>query len=115
MTKQTMKKPVWLKYTEDEVKEIIIKIAEKDPALTAEKIGLVLRDNYGIPSVRIYSLKIGEVLREAGKYKSPDLENLSKKTEKLEKHISKNKQDKRTGRSLIITRAKLKKVKDYLA
>jgi ribosomal protein S15P/S13E len=113
--KTQMKKPVWLKYTESEVKEIILKIIEKDQSLTAEKIGLVLRDNYGIPSTRIYGFKIGQVLKEAGKYKSPDLENIRIKTEKLEKHINKNRQDQRTKRSLIITKAKLKTTKDHLA
>lgn len=115
MAKQSIKKPVWLKYTEEEVKEIILKIAGKDPEATCEKIGLVLRDNYGIPSTKIYSFKIGDVLKEAGKYKSPDIENLQKKTAKLESHLSKNKQDQRTQRSLIITKAKLKTAKDYQA
>jgi ribosomal protein S15P/S13E len=115
VAKNTLKKPVWLKYTEEEVKEIILKIVEKSPELTAEKIGLVLRDNYGIPSTRIYGFKISEVLKQAGKYKSPDMENLKKKVQNIEKHVSKNKQDKRTGRSLIITKAKLKTVGDYLA
>jgi HAE1 family hydrophobic/amphiphilic exporter-1 len=35
-------------------------------------------------------------------------------SEKLAKHIAKNKQDKKTGRSFIITNAKLKKIKEYL-
>jgi ribosomal protein S15P/S13E len=113
--KSTMKKPVWLKYTEDEVKGIILKIIEKSPELTAEKIGLILRDNYGIPNTKIYGFKISHVLKEAGKYTSPDLKNLLAKTSKLEQHIKKNHSDKRTSRSLIITKAKLKKVKDYLA
>lgn len=113
--KTTMKKPVWLKYTESEVKEIILKIVEKDANLTAEKIGLILRDNYGIPSTRIFGFKIGEVLKEAGKYKSPDIENLTIKKVKLEKHLNKNKQDQRTNRSLIITKAKLKTTTDHLA
>jgi ribosomal protein S15P/S13E len=114
VSKNTLKKPVWLKYVDEEVKEIILKIVEKDPNITAEKIGLILRDNYGIPQTRIYNLKISEILKKANKYKSPDLENLEKKVKKLESHLSKNKQDKRTGRALIITKAKLKKVKDYL-
>lgn len=113
--KTIMKKPVWLKYTETEVKEIILKLIEKSPELTAEKIGLVLRDNYGIPSTRIYGFKIGQVLKEAKKYESPESRNLKAKAEKLESHIIKNKGDKRTGRSYIITKAKLKKVTDYLA
>ncbi len=113
--KTTMKKPVWLKYTEQEVKEIILKLIEKQPELTSEKIGLVLRDNYGIPAIRIYGFKISDVLKEKGKYESPDIKNLKVKAEKLEKHLAKNKQDKKTGRSLIITRAKLKKANDYAA
>ena len=115
MVKTTLKKPVWLKYTEEEVKEIILKIIEKSPELTAEKIGLILRDNYGIPSTRIYGFKISQVLKEANKYISPDLKNLKNKAEKLEQHLIKNKGDKKTGRSLIITKARLKLTQDYLA
>lgn len=115
MARSVFKKPVWLKYTEEEVKEIILKLAEKDEKMTAEKIGLVLRDNYGIPSTRIYNFKIGQVLKQAGKYQSPDLKNLKAKNDKLMAHLAKNKQDKRTGRSLIITKAKLKIAKEHLA
>ena len=113
--KITMKKPVWLKYTEDEVREIILKIAEKDSNLTAEKIGLVLRDNYGIPATKIYGFKISEVLKKAEKYESPDIKNLKSKTANIQKHLERNKGDKRTGRSLIITKAKLKTVESYSA
>jgi len=112
--KATLKKPIWLKYTEQEVKGIILKIIEKEPTITAEKIGLILRDNYGIPKVKIYGFSISDVLKEAGKYESPDSKNLKTKVAKLEKHLAKNKHDTRTGRSLIISKAKLKKVEDYL-
>jgi len=114
-TKTKITKPVWLKYTEKEVKDIIVAIAKKDPEITAEKIGLILRDTYGIPKTKIYKLKIGKVLKEAGLYQEPNLKNLTTKTEKLEAHIKKNNQDKRTKRSLTITKAKLKKTKEYLA
>jgi len=114
-SKTQMKKPVWLKYTEDEVKEIILKIAEKNPEMTAEKIGLVLRDSYGIPNVKIYGFKISEVLKKSGKYESPDLKNLTKKAENLKKHTGIHKHDQRTKRALIITKAKLKKITEYLA
>ena len=61
-TKQSeeLEKPVWLKYTEEEVKAIIQKLAGQ--GLTSEKIGLILRDQYGIPKVKIYKIKIKDVL-----------------------------------------------------
>lgn len=113
-TKKTDKieKPVWLKYTQDEVKEIILKLAEK--GLTSEKIGLVLRDQYGIPKTRIYNIKIGRVLKEKNKFKDPSLLNLEKRTDRIREHSNKNKQDKKAGRSLILVNAKLKKARDYL-
>lgn len=114
-SKKQLKKPVWLKYTDQEVKEIILKLAEKDSKLTAEKIGLILRDSYGIPQTKIYGFKIGQVLKEAGKYVSPDLKNLETKEAKLMKHLVKNHGDQKTKRSLIITKAKLKIAKDKAA
>jgi ribosomal protein S15P/S13E len=113
-TKKLDKKPIWLKYTEQEVKDIILNLIKKDPNLTSEKIGLILRDSYGIPKTNIYDFKISHILKQAKLYKNPDLKNLTIKTEKLSKHLEKNKQDKRTARSLIITKAKLKKTKEYL-
>jgi len=110
-TKQKMEKPVWLKYTEEEVKAIIQKLAGQ--GLTSEKIGLSLRDQYGIPNVKIYGIKIKEVLEEKQQYKEPTTENLQTKLQKIINHFKKNKQDKNAGRSLIITKAKLKKREDY--
>jgi small subunit ribosomal protein S15 len=109
---EKMEKPVWLKYTEDEVREIILKLAEK--GLTAEKIGLTLRDQYGIPRTKIYNIKIGRVMKEKNKFVEPSLLNLQKRTERIEEHYKKNKQDKKAGRSLIVVKARLKKVRDHL-
>ena len=97
---------------EDEVREIILKLADK--GLTSEKIGLVLRDQYGIPKTKIYNIKIGQVMKEKNKFVEPALLNLQKRAERIEEHYKKNKQDKKAGRSLIVVKAKLKKVKDYL-
>jgi len=104
-------KPLWLKYTDEEVKQIILKLANK--GMTAEKIGLALRDQYGIPKVKLYGFKIKEILEEKGKFEEPTNLNLQKKLEKIIGHVSKNKGDKKAGRALIITKAKLKKRKEY--
>ncbi|MGV8152399.1 MAG: 30S ribosomal protein S15 [Candidatus Nanoarchaeia archaeon] len=113
-TKKSIKieKPVWLKYTEEEVKAIVLKLADK--GFTAEKIGLALRDQYGIPKVKIYGLKIGRILKDENKFTEPGLVNLKNKMKNIETHDKKNRGDRVAGRSLIITKAKLKKQNDYL-
>jgi len=113
-SKKILNKPVWLKYTESEVREIILKIAEKNPGMTTEKIGLILRDTYGIPKTKIFGFKISDILKEKNLYQNPDLKNISEKVGKLEKHLSKNKGDKKTGRALIRTKARHKLIKEYL-
>jgi ribosomal protein S15P/S13E len=107
--KSKQEKPVWLKYSEEEVKALILKLADKN--LSAEKIGLVLRDSYGIPKVSLYGLKIKSVLKD--KFTEPTVISLEKKVQKLDSHTQKNKQDKKALRSLIINKAKLKKRHDY--
>lgn len=114
ISKETLKKPVWLKYTKEEIKEIILNLIKKTPELTSEKIGLILRDNYGIPKTKLYGIKIGAILKEDNLYKNPETENVSKKIKKLESYLEKNKQDKKAKRSLIIKKARLKKIAEYL-
>jgi ribosomal protein S15P/S13E len=109
--KTKTEKPVWLKLTGEEVKAIILKLADK--GMTAEKIGLELRDRYGVPKVQLYGFRIKDILDEAGKFREPTLANLNAKLEKVIEHYSRNKQDKKAERSLIITKAKLKKREDY--
>ncbi len=108
---ETIERPVWLKYTKEEVKAIILKLANK--GLTSEKIGLVLRDEYGIPKVKLYNLKIKHVLDEHKKFVEPTLINLENKVKKLSNHRNNNKQDQKAKRSLIIAEAKLKKTREY--
>ena len=111
-SEKKMEKPVWLKYTAEEVKAIILKLANK--GMTAEKIGLTLRDQYGIPKTKLYGFKIKEVLNEKDKYEDPNVKNLKTHLDKIQKHYKKNKGDKKAERSLIITKAQLKKREEYL-
>jgi len=106
-----IEKPVWLKYTAEEVKAIILKLANK--GMTAEKIGLTLRDQYGIPKTKLYGFKIKKIIKENKEYEEPTNKNLKTKLQKIIGHYKKNKQDKKAERSLIITKAKLKKREDY--
>jgi len=109
--KQEIEKPVWLKYTEEEVKAIIHKLAGQ--GLSAEKIGLILRDQYGIPRAKLYGLKIEKVVKEKQETEEASILNLRKKLDEVINHYKKNKQDKNAERSLIITKSKLKKREEY--
>jgi small subunit ribosomal protein S15 len=106
-----LEKPVWLKYTPEEVEAIILKLANK--GLTSEKIGLTLRDQYGIPKVKLLGLKIKTVLEKKEKFIEPTAINLKNKIDKINKHYEKHTHDRKAERSLIITKAKFKKREDY--
>jgi ribosomal protein S15P/S13E len=91
-----IEKPVWLKYTKEEI-----------------EASLILRDQYGVPKAKIYDIKISKILKQKDKYEEPTNKNLKIKLDKIISHYKKNKQDKTAERSLIITKAKLKKREDY--
>jgi|SRR3989344_481458 len=111
-TQTLMEKPVWLKYTEEEIKAIILKLANK--GMTSEKIGLALRDQYGIPKVKLYNLKISKILKEKEIFEEPTNKNLKIKFDRIIEHHKKNRHDRVAERSLVITNAKLKKREDYI-
>jgi len=104
-------KPAWLKFTDKDVEAIILKLAKQ--GLNSDKIGLELRDVYGIPTAKLYNKKISQVLKENNLYKDATIESLGKKKQLLEKHLEKNKQDKKSKRSLTIITARISKLKKY--
>lgn len=109
MEKKNSQKPLWLKISQAEVEKIAIDLAKK--GISAEKIGLILRDQYGIPSTRIYGKKICQILKEHNLEATPDITNLEKRLERLNKHAKLNKQDKKTKRAISILTVKLRKLK----
>ena len=109
--KTEIEKPVWLKTDKKEIEAIIVKLAKK--GLTSEKIGLILRDQYGIPKAKITGDKISTILKDNNLYKDSNIYNLEKKEEELKKHIEKNNQDKKSKRALTIINARIRKLKKY--
>lgn len=106
--------PSWCKYTPDEVIALVIKLArEGNPP---SKIGVILRDQYGIPLVKsIVGKGIVEILRENGLApKIPeDLENLLRKAARITAHLQKNKKDKHNKRALQLVEAKIHRLSEY--
>lgn len=106
-------KPYWLKLTNEEVEELVVKLAKE--GMDSAKIGLVLRDSYGIPSVKAVTGKsIQKILKEHGiEVYSLELVALQKKAKALRKHLEKNKKDMTAKRGLQLTEAKIRRLEKY--
>ncbi len=108
---ETKEKPVWLKFTDNDIEAIILKLAKQ--GLTSEKIGLFLRDTYGIPTTKLYGKKISQILKDNKLYKDSDLVNLEKKQYIIRSHLEKNKKDEKSKRALTIVTARIFGHKKY--
>ncbi|MCL5017977.1 MAG: 30S ribosomal protein S15 [Candidatus Parvarchaeota archaeon] len=106
--------PHWLGYKPDEVEKIIINKYTK--GMTKAQIGLNLRDQYGIPSVKgLTNKNIGKILKEHDiKEELPeDLVALYRKAVKLHMHIDKEKKDSHSKRSLVVLENRIKRLINY--
>jgi len=107
-------KPDWVQNEPGEIEEIIVRLA--NAGNSAAKIGLILRDVYGVPSVKLVTGKsVGEILAEKklqGKLPD-DLRDLMKRAVKLEEHIRKNPKDKHNKRGLNLIESKIRRLVRY--
>jgi len=108
-------KPYWVKLSPKEVEEIVVKLAKE--GMDSARIGLVLRDSYGIPSVKaITGKKIQKILAENNiNVQSLELIALRKKAKALAKHLEKNKKDMTAKRGLQLTEEKIRRLEKYYA
>lgn len=117
--KSGSRKPVernmgWVKYKPEEIEEIIVKLAKEGHG--SAQIGLALRDQYGIPSVRDYSkVRIARILKKHGVYpKMPeDMLNLLGRAVSLRNHLSDNPHDYTSKRGLWLTESKVRRLAKY--
>jgi len=106
--------PRWMKYNKDEVEKLVLKLA-KEGNSTA-KIGLILRDQFGIPSIKTVTKKtISQIMKEDQIYpKYPeDLFNLLKQVVNLRDHLEKNKTDYTSKRGLELLESKIRRLGKY--
>ena len=118
--KSGSKKPVkkhkltWMRYSGKEVEQLIIKLAKQGK--TQSEIGMILRDTYGIPSVRdLLKKKLHEILKE-NKLASElpeDLTNLIKHEIRIKKHFKLNKNDMHSKRGILIANSKIHRLINY--
>ncbi len=113
-TKPIKKIPSWMRYKEKEIEKLIIKLAKSGN--NPSEIGTILRDTYGIHSVKaVAKKKISAILKENNLLKEipEDLMALIKKFIAVKKHLEKNKQDKTAKRGLQLTDSKIRRLVKY--
>ena len=106
--------PDWIPLSIREIQELIVQMSKE--GMSTALIGTRLRDQYGIPSVKLVTKKsISEILAEEGiKPELPeDLQNLMKKAVQLNTHLTSNKGDKHNRRGLELTEAKIRRLVRY--
>ncbi len=110
----TKRPPAWCRYTAEEVEALVIRLAKEGQPLS--KIGVILRDQHGIPLTKpITGKSVSQILKEKELAPSipEDLENLMRKATRLHVHLDKNKADLGNKRSLQIVEAKIYKLARY--
>ncbi|HLD37683.1 MAG TPA: 30S ribosomal protein S15 [Candidatus Nanoarchaeia archaeon] len=106
------KKPLWVKMPLDELENLVADLAKQ--GIGTEKIGLILRDNYGIPAARVYGKSISKIISEKlNVQRRDDLDNVKKKIVKIKAYLAKAKTDKNIKRSLSIHGANAIKLERY--
>ena len=107
---EKLEKPTWLKIKEPELKKIIAELSEKH---SPSKVGMILRDQYAIPTTKIYGKKLKAYLKELGIHKNEDLENAGKKVERMKEHLKNNITDKRAKHKFQRAQARLNITRKY--
>jgi len=106
--------PAWVALKPKEIEMLIVKLARE--GVGASRIGLVMRDEYGVPDVKqILAKTITELLAE--KELRPeipeDLMALIRKSVLIRKHLEENKKDETARRGLTLTESKILRLSKY--
>jgi len=107
-------KAPWVDYKPKEVIALVEKLRKQ--GYSSAMIGLILRDQYGIPSVEeITGKKITKILEELDLAPEipEDLLNLLRKAVNLRKHLEKNKKDSRSKHALMLLESKIRRLGKY--
>ena len=106
--------PSWVPLTSEEIEEKVIELAGQE--LSTSLIGIRLRDEYAVPSVKLATGKsITEILKESemDPERPEDLENLMRKAIKLSAHLTRNPKDLHNQRSMQLIEAKIRRLVRY--
>merc|ERR1711964_968694 len=106
--------PSWLKMTNEDVVDMVVKLAKK--GLSPSQIGVMLRDGHGIGQVKsISGSKILRILKTQGMGPDipEDLYHLIKKAVSVHKHLERNRKDKDSKFRLILIESRIHRLARY--
>jgi len=110
----TTENPSWVPLTSEEIEEKVVELAGQE--LPTSVIGIRLRDEYAVPSVRLATGKsVTEILsdNEMEPDRPEDLENLLRKAINLSSHLQRNPKDLHNKRALQLIEAKIRRLVRY--
>jgi len=106
--------PRWLKQKKGDIEKIVEELIAKK--YTSSQIGTILRDQYGVPSVKTVTGKtITQLMREKKVYPEipEDMMSLLKKAVLLQDHLQRNKADKHSLKGLENLQSKIRRLGKY--
>jgi len=106
------KEAKWLEYDKEEIISLILKLAKEGN--TPSKIGIILRDQYGIPDVRMLGLRVSKVVETEIKKEVPEnMYSLMKKAVNMHRHLNEKKKDTKGKHSLELVESKIRRLGKY--
>lgn len=110
----TLKYPDWLELTPEMVEQIVVNLVREGKTLS--EIGMILRDQYGVPTFKqVTGKKLYKFLLEKGLAPElpEDLQNLINKANRLREHLSTHRKDWKNKHSLELIEAKIHRLARY--
>ena len=106
--------PEWVPLTATEIEDLIVQFTEN--GMVSARIGLVLRDQYGVPNVRLATGKtVTEIMKEKGVMPDlpEDLSNLMRRAISLNVHVKNHRGDVANIRGLNLIEARIRRLERY--
>ena len=106
--------PEWSALNPRETEARILELAKAEKS--ASQIGMILRDQYAVPDVKIATGKKITKILESNKLNPEipeDLQNLIRRALRIKKHIDINKKDLHNKRNLQLTESKIRRLTKY--
>ena len=102
-------KPPWVEMEPEDIENLIKELA--DAGHSGSMIGIILRDKYGIPSVRsVTGKKMAEILQPE---LPEDIHHLIAKAKNLRGHLTNNPKDEYNKRQLLLAESKIRRLAKY--